>query len=217
MTMPTNKTSCATCRKEKVAYKCEGCSRHFCIKDLNAHHELISKELDGIEDKRNILRKIFTDQKGNIEQHSLMKQINQWEHDAIEKIQQTAKECRVLLSKNINRHLNEIEEQLNQFTKQVEQIKDENNVNEIILNEFKHLSIKLEEDLHHPANISIEYHSSSFIPRISVRISNSCHDSHGLNLTCRPTDPLFSVEQPRRDCPGRKTDSSNIKSNKNTI
>ena len=168
--MLSGKTSCATCEKEKVAYKCEGCSQHFCIKHLNDHHELISKEFDGIEDKRSAFRDIFTDRKSNVEQHSLMKQIDQWEHDAIEKVQQRATECRALLSEHINEHFGEIEEKLNLFTEQLKRVRDENNVNEIVSNELKQILIELEEELHHPPNISIISDSSVLISRISVRI-----------------------------------------------
>ncbi len=59
------KAQCATCQKEKVAYKCEGCSQNFCVNHLADHHQLIAKQLDEIEDERNAFRQILTEQKSN--------------------------------------------------------------------------------------------------------------------------------------------------------
>jgi hypothetical protein len=51
MATSTGKAHCVTCGKEKVDYKCEGCSQNFCLNHLTDHHQFIIKQLDDIEDK----------------------------------------------------------------------------------------------------------------------------------------------------------------------
>ncbi len=144
MTTSTGKAHCVTCGKEKIAYKCEGCSLNFCINHLNDHHQLFIKQLDDIEDERNIFRQILTEQIKNPQNHSLIQQIHEWEKDSINKIQQTAEETRQLVLKQINKYFNEIEIELTKLTKELKEIREENDFNEIDFNEFKQKLEQLE-------------------------------------------------------------------------
>ena len=99
MATSTNRTRCITCGKEKVAYKCEGCSQNFCFNHLADHHQALGKQLDEVEDRRNLFREILTEQKMNPQKHSLIQQINKWERDSIKKIEQTAQIARDELGK----------------------------------------------------------------------------------------------------------------------
>ena len=78
MATATSKRYCVTCEKQKVVYKCEGCSQHFCINHLNAHHQLITKQLDDLENKRNIFRQCLAEQTTHPQKYSLLQQINLW-------------------------------------------------------------------------------------------------------------------------------------------
>ena len=51
MAKAIGKVPCVTCGKEKVAYKCEGCSEHFCFNHLANHRQIITKQLDQTEEK----------------------------------------------------------------------------------------------------------------------------------------------------------------------
>jgi hypothetical protein len=173
MAMSTGKAHCATCQKEKATYICEGCSQSFCINHLADHHQLISKQLDEIEDTRNVFRQILTEEKTNSQKHPLMKEINQWERDSINRIRETAEEAREILLKHTNEHIDQIEMKLNKFTEELRAIRDENDFNEIILNQFKQNLKQLEEDFVKPSTISIEHDSSALIHKISVVITGS--------------------------------------------
>ncbi len=62
MATSTGKTQCVTCGRDKVTYKCEGCSKAFCINHLNEHHQFLLKQLDDVENQRNVFRQTLTEQ-----------------------------------------------------------------------------------------------------------------------------------------------------------
>ncbi len=67
MATATGQALSVTCGKERIAYKCEGCSVYFCLIHLSEHHQILGKELDEIENKRNLFIEILIQQKTNTE------------------------------------------------------------------------------------------------------------------------------------------------------
>ncbi len=63
MAATTGKADCVTCGKEKFAYPCAGCSQNFCFDHLVDHHRTLKKQLDEVEDRRNLFRETLTQQK----------------------------------------------------------------------------------------------------------------------------------------------------------
>ena len=84
------KNLCAICYKEKASLKCEGCSRIFCYDHVSNHRQQLDKQLDEIEITRDLLRQAITEQTAEPQKHSLIQQIDKWEHDSINKTRQTA-------------------------------------------------------------------------------------------------------------------------------
>ena len=167
-TTTTSKRHCVTCGKRKIAYKCEGCSQYFCLIHLPDHHQAFSKELDEIEQKSDLFRETLIEQRKNPHKQSLIQEINQWEEDSIQKIQQTANKARQVLLERAGENVNEIEIKLTKLTTELNEIRKENDFNEIDLNEFKRRLEQLKEELRKPSNISIRQDSSPFIIKISV-------------------------------------------------
>jgi len=180
MATPTAKTECFSCRKETRTFKCEGCSQNFCLNCLTIHVQTLSKQLDEIEHDHDQFREKFNDQKDDPEKHPLIQQIDKWEKDSINKIEQAAHECKQKLINYINNHFIEIENKLNDTAKEIIRIRQQNEFNEIDLNQFKENLNKLKEELDKPSNVSIEEHSSTFIKKIFVIISFD----KGNNISC---------------------------------
>jgi chromosome segregation ATPase len=172
MATVTGKTRCLICQKEKTTSKCSGCLEDFCFNHLVEHRQQLGKQFDELDYERNIFRQTLTEQITNPQKHSLMQQINQWEKDSINKIQQTAEEGRQILLKHTGEHFNEIEIKLTKLTEELKEIREENDFNEVDLNKFKQKLKELEEQLNKPSNISIRQDSSLFINKISVLISS---------------------------------------------
>ena len=172
MATSTGKSECIICKKEKATYKCEGCSKNFCMNHLSEHHQSLGKELDDIENQRNLLKQNLTEQKTSPEKHFLCEQINQWEQKSIRIIQKTAEKQRELIFSHINEHVIRIEMNVDQLTEQLKNIRKEDDFNEIILHRLKTKLEELGNQLNQPTNIKIkEDSSSSFINKISVIIT----------------------------------------------
>jgi uncharacterized Fe-S cluster-containing radical SAM superfamily protein len=94
----TSKAPCATCGNKGVGiFKCEGCGKVFCRKHLIEHRDVLSQQLDEIVLEYDTLRQTMAesqDKPNHHRDHPLMKQIDKWEKESIEKIRQTANEAR---------------------------------------------------------------------------------------------------------------------------
>src|ERR1700733_5904590 len=113
MATSTVKTQCYMCNEENDIYECKGCSETFCFNHLTYHREIINEEFNKIEDNCNSFRQRIIDEKNDPKNHPLVKKIDKWEMDSIEKIKQTANQCREKLINYKNEFINEIENKLN--------------------------------------------------------------------------------------------------------
>ncbi len=145
MATTTGKGRCITCDKEKRVVICAGCSQLFCFDHLPDHRQELSHQLDDIEINRDIFRQTLTEQTIDSEKHPLIKHIDQWEDDSIEKIQQIAKECRQQIFQHTTEHIHQIEVNLAKLTDQIKRTRQENDFNEIDLCEFRQKITQLAE------------------------------------------------------------------------
>ena len=172
MATVTGRARCVICEKERSAVRCEGCFKIFCFNHLNDHRQEFNKELDEIEVNRDLFRQTLNEQINHSPNNSLIKQIDQWELDSVEKIQQIAKACRETVCQQTHKHFNRMEMNLNSFTNQIREFRQENDFNEIDLNQLKEKLTQLENDLDQIQIILIQEDSKSFIKKIFVDISS---------------------------------------------
>ncbi|CAF1478395.1 unnamed protein product [Adineta steineri] len=171
MAMASNKTLCFTCNKDKITFPCEGCSKEFCLIHLTEHQQILNEELNHIINDYDQFKQRLNEQKQNSQNHSLIEQINQWETNSIEIIQQKAQEGRKSLIEYSQTLINEIEIKFNDLSEQIKQIHQENEFNEIDLKSLKNQLIKITKELNNPTNISIKEDSHPFINEISFILS----------------------------------------------
>jgi chromosome segregation ATPase len=100
----------------------------------------------------------------------LIQKVDKWEGESINKIKQTAQQCRKRLINYTNKFLIEIENKLNGVARELKRIRQENEFNEMDLDQLKEKLTKLKEELDRPPNVSIEQESSTFINKIFVII-----------------------------------------------
>ena len=173
-TTETSRSYCFICEKEKVTYKCDGCSKRFCKQHLKDHENELELELDQIENERNIFRQILSEQIEQPNKHHLIQQINQWEQRSIDKIQQTAEQNRQLIFKLMNKYFEKIEIDLNLLTDEIKEIQRESDFNEFNLIDLRNKLERLQQKSNNPENISLKEDnlSSSFINSIYVNIGD---------------------------------------------
>src|SRR5271163_1693432 len=90
---------CSICNKEITTYicSCGGCSKHFCLEHFSEHHQTLQTKLQDIQNDFNEFRQTIIEQINQPDKRSTIEKINQWEINSIDKIKQTAKECREIL------------------------------------------------------------------------------------------------------------------------
>ena len=168
MATAVGKTRCATCGKEKAVMKCGGCAEDFCFNHMTDHRQELSKQLDGIEVIRDLFRQTLTEQISKPQKHALMQQIDQWEHDSIHKIRETAQEARQLLLQHTAKYFNEMEIKLETLTNQLRESRQENDYIETDLQRWQQQLELLQDELHQPSTIKVRHFSAPLVTKIYV-------------------------------------------------
>ncbi|CAF1209560.1 unnamed protein product [Adineta steineri] len=171
MAIANNRTQCFTCNKDKITYPCEGCSQRFCLMDLTEHRQILNNELHHIINEYNQFKQGFSEQKPNPHDLSLIDQINEWEIDSIEKIKQSAKDCRETVIRSSQTVLNDIEMKFNNLNEQIKQIHNENEYNEVNLSYLRNQLKEMTQELNNPSNMSIQQNSKPLINDVSINLS----------------------------------------------
>lgn len=104
------------------------------------------------------------------DQHTLIKEINQWEKISIEKIQQTAQQCRDQWKNYSNGFLLGLEKKFIYIDQQTKVVRQEDQFSQMDINQLKLKLEKLEEELHQLTNVTIEEQSAALINRIYIPI-----------------------------------------------
>ncbi|CAF4197884.1 unnamed protein product, partial [Adineta steineri] len=173
MATSTGRICCFTCNKAKATSKCAGCLKDFCFTHLTDHRQELANQLDDIEVHRDLFRQALNEQTTDPQTHPLIKKIDQWEQDSINKIHETVKEVRQVLFQHTLRHTNQLEEKLNLLTNQIRACREEDDIIEIDLSRWHNELIQLNEQLIKPQNIIIQYNSTPLVNKIHVDISSS--------------------------------------------
>ncbi|CAF1369602.1 unnamed protein product [Adineta steineri] len=166
------RAKCSICNKANATCLCSGCSKDFCFQHLIEHRQILDKQLDEIINDHDQFQQTITQQKQNPLSSPLTQQIDQWETNSIEKIRQTAHQCREIVTKLTQKSIIYIEKKFIELSEKLRKIHEENEFNEIDLNHFKLKLTQVTREFIEPSNICIQLDSQEFIKKISV-ISSS--------------------------------------------
>jgi sugar lactone lactonase YvrE len=173
MTTAHSKARCVTCNKEKATLKCEGCMQTFCYNHVTDHRQELNKQLEDIKVTCDLIQDTLSKQTTDLQKHPLIQKINEWEHDSIEKIRQTAEEARQLLIKHTIGPVAEIEVKLNKVINQIRQNCQENDFFEPDLRQLKENLAKLKEELPlTPSNVIVREDSTPLVNKIYVDVAD---------------------------------------------
>lgn len=170
--MPT--TPCVTCGKQKATSKCVGCLKDFCSNHLAEHRQLLNRQLDDIEVQRDsILETIHQQTNKNLQTDLFIQQINQWEHESIQKIKTTAEEIRQIVSIHASENVDPRKDKLNKLTEELRRSRDNDDIFESNLQKWKEELEQIKERLSKPttSNIIIQQSSTPLINKLQVEFS----------------------------------------------
>ena len=113
VSMASSRTSCCQiCQKPEAFFTCQNCRGDFCEDHINAHQEPASPHREDVLREHQEVQAMIDAYRMPSAQHPLLVEINRWERQSIEKIQQTASEVRLQLANVIDDHLTRIERAL---------------------------------------------------------------------------------------------------------
>ena len=169
--MATARIHCVICQKERSTFKCGGCSQEYCYNHLIEHQQKMSKDFDEIELNRDLLRQAFYEYTSDSCKHVLIEQINRWENNSIEQIQQAAEEARQTVLQHTSGHVRELEKKLDKLTEQLRQQRGENDFFETDLLRWNEQLTQLKKELTEPVNINLRQDTTPLINKILVEIT----------------------------------------------
>lgn len=152
-----SKTPCSICAKPISILTCRGCQKDFCMRHTLQHRQELSRQFDELLFNHNQCRQDLIEQMGEkLNHHPLIKQIDQWEQQSIDKIHQTANEIRQQLKITISKYTKNLSIILTDLTQELNQAHKNYAYLETDLNEWISKLDKLKENLLKPEIIKIE-------------------------------------------------------------
>jgi DNA repair exonuclease SbcCD ATPase subunit len=165
------KAECIQCGKSKSAVRCEGCLQTFCYNHLADHRQELSKQLDEIETDRDLFRQTLNLHTTSQQKHTLIQQIDHWKEESIQKIEQTADECKKSVVQYIIEQIQQVEINLSKLTEDLRYVRQQNDYNEADLLQLSTRLEQLTKELKQTENIVIERNSASPVNNITIVVS----------------------------------------------
>ena len=161
------KKTCFVCQKESGICSCTGCKKLFCRKDFNDHCQWLSGELEKvIEDRDQLQERMNNKEKIFGFRSSLLTQIDQWENDTLEKVDRAADRTRHYIVQVLDEKEKKMENDFKNFTMQLRDRQNMQNINENDLTDLKnkiHLLEELFEQLTDSSSLMIHTEKSGQI------------------------------------------------------
>jgi hypothetical protein len=164
------KTPCSRCSKAAGILTCRGCDKDFCYHHVAEHREELNKQMDEVTTNHDQLQQTITEQQAQPKCHPLMKQIDIWEQNSIEKIHQAAKEAREQLLIVVDKHRTKVADALTLLTQELTKARNNDDYVETDLNEWIEKIEKLKIDLAAAQAIDFgqDNNEASLIPKIFI-------------------------------------------------
>jgi septal ring factor EnvC (AmiA/AmiB activator) len=127
---------------------CTGCDEYFCQKDFKIHGEEMFTEMDKIIEERNRLQDEITNRiQHNDQQNPLIEQIDKWQKNTIEKVNQVATQARQQVSELLNAKRVKINTEFKSFSQELAQLKESENYVEHDLTRLNQMISQFKKDL----------------------------------------------------------------------
>jgi hypothetical protein len=145
------------CKQIGVA-QCEGCSRVFCTKHFDDHRRSLDEEMDVIFNNYNDLTNAIVQDPDNSNLHSLTQEIDNWEKESVERIQQKATDLRQEMLKMKTTHTENLSLQLQSLAERMKKAREQDDFVETDLLSWKNKLSDLKSNLLSPSMFSITRH-----------------------------------------------------------
>ncbi|CAF0834339.1 unnamed protein product [Didymodactylos carnosus] len=163
------KVQCTKCTKNAAIIACEGCSAKFCRQCFNGHRQDLSKELDNITYEHDMFKQQLEGPKAD-GPHRLLKQIDEWKKDSVNKINQLADQCRTDVVKLLDKNKEQLVHRFRKITNSVRKGRDDEDYDERDLIRWMSQLKELKDELIRPSNVRVEEdrQTSPWIQKIRI-------------------------------------------------
>ena len=159
--------------KQVAVTNCEGCSKAFCIKHFTNHRSLLEEEMKMIIDEHDLLKNSL-DQQIN---KPLIKEVDQWEKESMEKVQQRANELRQELLQSTVNSANDLSKNLQQLSDKLAESRENDSFIETDLQSWKNTLSNLKANLTSTSTASINRRDNiSLVQNISINVFTVTND-----------------------------------------
>ena len=164
----SQKVLCATCNKASGMFICRGCDQNFCTRHVGEHRQELGRQMDELTVDHDRFRQNLSEHMKDVQLHPLMKQIDQWEQESIEKIRRSADKTRQDLRKIIDEHLNQLLERLAKVAEELRKAREDEEYFETDLKQWIEKLDQLKKDFTQPPNIELDQ-NNDIINTITIR------------------------------------------------
>lgn len=164
------KTLCSKCGKSAGILTCRGCEKDFCYRHVAEHREDLNQQMDEITTNHDQLQQTIVEQQSQPECHPLLREIDVWEENSIEKIHQAAEEAREQLLIIVDQYRTKVAESLTHLTYELTKARHDNDYIETDLKEWIEKLEKLKIDLSAAQTIDfgLDNNDTALIPKIVI-------------------------------------------------
>lgn len=176
-----NRSLCSICGKVPSLSYCVGCKRVFCTDHAEQHRLELSALLDKIIHDHGQCKQTIIQYTEESNSHPLIKQINEWEIQSIEKIHQVAIDARKQVVNAFGQFASNAITTIKNLTDELTKAQDENNFIETDIRQWMDTLVQIKKELDKPPTINIQKGTNdiSFISKIIVNVSEIFDKSAG--------------------------------------
>ncbi len=138
---------CTLCNERNGNTRCEGCYTLFCLPCMNKHHDELVQQFQLLMDIRNEVRQSFGSTSSNEQQVFCTIEIDKWEQEMIERIQQIATKSRMNVNEIILKHMNEVSHRFEELSINIQQQEKEGSYLENDIERVKNQLDQLKNDI----------------------------------------------------------------------
>lgn len=154
----STKPVCIACGKATGTFTCRGCGKDFCLPHTVEHRQILNKKLEEeLILSHDQLKQDIEDQMKSVLVHPLMKKIDQWEIQSIEKIRQRASESRNQLQTLINRSIEKTKTNIAGLSQELKAARQDDNFFETDLQHWVKRLDDLKTELTVPPSVTVRF------------------------------------------------------------
>lgn len=158
--------------EQRAITSCDGCAKRFCMQHFTEHRALLDNELKELTKDHDLIKNAFADQQKHGDAYELLKQVQKWEIDSIERIKKRAHALRVELTRFGENYTADVKHKFEHLSKDFTKWKEESDCIEDDLIRWRQEINDLKVNFSTPVSISMEeYQDDPLIMNPSINIA----------------------------------------------